>query len=127
MTTALRSPELTQALAELERAHPGHVEVVSEDGAGVVVRIAGVALGDRWSIPTGDLWFQIPYHYPDAAIYPYHVTGSVPAAGSTPGLQAVTWRNMLATQVSLRHNRWNPNVDTALGSVRQTIAWLQTR
>ena len=127
MTTALRSPELTQALTELERAHPGQVEVVSEDGAGVVVRITGVALGDRWSILTGDLWFQIPYHYPDAAIYPYHVTGSVPAAGNTPGLQAVIWRNMPATQVSLRHNRWNPNVDTALGSVRQTIVWLQTR
>lgn len=127
MTTSLRSPELTQALAELEQAHLGCVEVVSEDGSGVVVRITGVALGDRWSIPIGDLWFQIPYHYPDAAIYPYHVTGSVPVAGNTPGLQAVTWRNMAATQVSLRHNCWNPNVDTALGSVRQTIAWLQAR
>ena len=127
MTAALRSPELNQALAELEHAHLGHVEVVSEDGAGVVVRITAVALGDRWSIPTGDLWFQIPYHYPDAPIYPYYVTGSVPTAGNTPGLQAVTWRNMPATQVSLRHNRWSPNVDTALGSVRQTIAWLQSR
>jgi hypothetical protein len=127
VTTDIRSPELTQALAELAQADLGHVEVVSEDGAGVVVRITGVELGDRWSIATGDLWFQIPYHYPDAAIYPYHVTGSVPAAGNTRGLQAVTWRKMPATQVSLRHTCWNPNVDTALGSVRQTIAWLQTR
>lgn len=127
MSTAVRSPEITQALAELERAYPGQIEVVSEDAGGAVVRIKSITLGARWSNPTGDLWFQIPYHYPDSAIYPYHVTGSLPAAGNCAGLQAVQWRNMRATQVSLRHNRWNPNVDTALGSVRQTLAWLQTR
>ncbi len=127
MSSAVRSAELTHALGELERAFPGQVDVVSEDGGGVVVRITGIALGARWSNPIGDLWFQIPYHYPDSAIYPYHVTGSVPAAGNCPGLQAVQWRNIPATQVSLRHNRWNPNLDTALGSVRQTITWLQTR
>jgi hypothetical protein len=124
VSATLRSPEITKALAELNRAYPGDVEVVSGDG-GVLVRITGIRLGAGWSEPIGELWFQIPYHYPDSAIYPYHVTGSVPVASDRPGLQAVQWRNMPATQVSLRHNRWNPNVDTALGSVRQTIAWLQ--
>jgi hypothetical protein len=125
VTTTVRPPELTRALEELERAFPGRVTVEAEDASGAVVRIADIQLSARWSAPTGDLWFLIPFHYPDAAIYPYHVTGATPSAGHVQALQPVNWRGMNATQVSLRHNSWNPNVDTALGSVRQTLAWLQ--
>ena len=125
MTIAVRSPELTRALEELERAFPGRVTVVAEDANGAIIRIADVELSARWSTPTGDLWFLIPFHYPDAAIYPYHVTGATPSGGQLQALQSVNWRGMNATQVSLRHNCWNPNLDTALGSVRQTLAWLR--
>jgi hypothetical protein len=125
VTIAVRSPELTRALEELERAFPGRVTVVAEDANGAVIRIADVELSARWSAPTGDLWFLIPFHYPDAAIYPYHVTGATPSGGHLQALQSVNWRGMSATQVSLRHNCWNPNLDTALGSVRQTLAWLR--
>lgn len=125
MTTAARSPELTRALDELAQAFPGRVEVMVEDASGAVLRIVDVELSARWSAPAGELWFLIPFHYPDAAIYPYYVTGATPGGGNLPALQQVNWRGMPATQVSLRHNRWNPNVDTALGSVRQTLAWLR--
>lgn len=125
MTTAARSQELTRALDELEEVFPGRVAVIAEDVNGAVVRIVGVELSARWAAPTGELWFLIPFHYPDAAIYPYYVTGATPSGGNVQALQQVNWRGMAATQVSLRHNGWNPNVDTALGSVRQTLAWLR--
>lgn len=126
MTTKARSPELTHALEELEQAFPRRVTVVAEDEQGAVVRIADVELSPRWSEPRGDVWFLIPFHYPDAAIYPYYVIGATPSGGHVPALQTVNWRGMATTQVSLRHNCWNPNVDTALGSLRQTLAWLRT-
>jgi hypothetical protein len=126
VTAGARTPEVTSALGELEHAFPRQVTVEAEDASGAIVRITGVELGSRWSPPTGDLWFLIPYHYPDAAIYPYYVTGATPTGGFLPALQAIQWRGMAATQVSLRHNGWAPAVDSALGSVRQTLAWLRT-
>jgi hypothetical protein len=126
VTAAVRSPEVARALEELEHAFPRQVTVEAEDASGAIVRITGVELGSCWSPSTGDLWFLIPFHYPDAAIYPYYVTGATPTGGYPPALQTVQWRGMAATQVSLRHNGWNPSVDTALGSVRQALAWLQT-
>jgi hypothetical protein len=122
----VRSLELTRALEELEHSFTCQVTVEAEDASGTIVCIKGVELGSRWSPATGDLWFLIPFHYPDAAIYPYYVTGATPAGGYPPALQPVEWRGMGATQVSLRHNAWSPSVDTALGSVRQTLAWLRT-
>jgi hypothetical protein len=126
VTTVMRPPEITRALEELDRVFRGQVMVESEDGNGTIIRLTGIELGPRWSASTGDLWFLIPFNYPDAAIYPYYVTGATPTGGYIAALQPVQWRGMAATQVSLRHNGWNPNVDTALGSVRQTLAWLRS-
>lgn len=126
MTVTARTVELTQALDELERAFPDRVSVMAEETNGAVIRIEQVELSHRWSAPAADLWFVIPFHYPDAAIYPYYITGASPIGGRVPALQPVTWRGMAATQVSLRHTAWKPNIDTALGSVRQTSAWLRS-
>jgi hypothetical protein len=123
VTTAVRSPEIAHALEELEQAFPGRVSV-EPDAAGSIVRIADIELSPRWSAASGDVWFLIPFHYPDAAIYPYYVTGAIPSE-HVAALQPVVWRGVAATQVSLRHNGWNPSVDTALGSIRQTAAWLR--
>lgn len=123
MTTGVYSPEITRALEELEQTFPGRISV-EPDAAGAIVRIAGIELSTRWSAATGNLSFLIPFHYPDAAIYPYYVTGAAPSE-YVAALQPVDWRGFGATQVSLRHNGWNPSVDTALGSVRQTAAWLR--
>jgi hypothetical protein len=123
----VRSLELAQAIDELVDAFPGRVEADDDGANGTIVKIVGVELSDRWSPRRGDLSFLIPYHYPDAAIYPYYVTGASPTAGLVTGLQPVEWRGAPATQVSLRHNGWNPSVDTALGAVVQTQSWLRTQ
>lgn len=127
MTAATLSPDISRAIEELEEAFPGRVTVAAADSAGAIVRVSETELSARWSRPHGDLWFLIPYHYPDAAIYPYYLTGATASGGIIGGLQPVEWRGMPATQISLRHNGWNPNLDTALGSVLQTQSWLRAQ
>jgi hypothetical protein len=127
VTTVTRAPEVSTAIAELEAAFDDRVTVEAEEASGVIVRISGVELSARWSPRVGELWLLIPFHYPDAAIYPYYITGATPTGGLIGGLQSVHWRGMAAVQVSLRHTAWDPKVDTALGSVLQTQAWLRSR
>ncbi len=115
--------EIAGAVAELQAAFPDRVQV-HEDPAGVIVEIADVTLSERWSPRTGTLWFSIPYHYPDAAIYPFYLTCARPTGGRIGGLQDVGWRGEAAIQVSLRHTAWDPKLDTALGSALQAQAWL---
>jgi len=119
-------PDVAQAVELLQEAFPGRIHIEAYESPGPIVRITDVVLGPGWSAHAGELWCSIPFHYPDAAIYPYYATGAVPAAGVGGGaLQPVGWRGMAATQVSLRHNAWDPSRDTAVGSVMQTLAWLQ--
>jgi hypothetical protein len=118
-------PELAKGLEELERAFPGRVSIEGDE-AGPVVHLAAVELPAGWSPIVGVLSFLLPFHYPDAAIYPYYVTEAIPAPGVGGGaLQQVSWRGVAATQVSLRHSGWDPARDTALGSVLATMAWLR--
>jgi hypothetical protein len=121
MTTAALPPDVGRAIEELEGAFPGRVRVTSDE-AGGVVELTDVELGPGWSARSGSLWFLVPFHYPDAAIYPYYVTGATHPAGGA--LQGVSWRGAPAIQVSLRHNGWDPARDTALGSVHLTRSWL---
>lgn len=123
MSVATLPAELARAVTELEAAFPGRVQV-HEDQSGAVVAVTGVTLSGRWSSRTGTLWFLIPYHYPDAAIYPFYISGAQPTGGIVEGLQQVQWRGEAAIQVSLRHRSWNPKLDTALGSALQAQAWL---
>jgi hypothetical protein len=125
MNVATLPAEIAGAVAELRATLPERVDVY-EDPAGAVVAITGVTLSERWSPRTGTLWFLIPYHYPDAAIYPFYVTGAHPTGGVINGLQQVSWRGEAAIQVSLRHQAWNPKLDTAFGSALQAQAWLLT-
>lgn len=126
--TALALPaDVARAVDELERAFSVRVSVTCEDGTGAIVCLADIELGERWTPRRGALWFLIPFHYPDAAIYPYYVVGATPTGGVIGGLQQVGWRGMDAIQVSLRHTAWNPAVDNAVGSVLQTQAWLRNR
>ncbi len=123
MTQLSLPADLVKGIEELEQEFPDRVSVEADD-AGAIVHIAGISLGPGWSANVGVLSFLLPFHYPDAAIYPYHVTEATPDRVSDGALQPVSWRGNPATQVSLRHNHWNPAHDTALGSVLLTLARL---
>ena len=125
MSVATVPAEIASAVVELRTAFPDRVQTY-EEPAGLIIAIHGVALSERWTPRAATLWFLIPYHYPDAAIYPFYVTGGRPTGGMINGLQDVSWRNEPAIQVSLRHTSWNPKLDTALGSALQAKAWLAT-
>jgi hypothetical protein len=108
--------ELTESFGE---------PVVEPDGqGGAYVTLPGIELGPRWSPPTIDLSFHLPFNYPDAPVYPFFAPpGLAPAdGGATPqALQQVGWRERPVTQISLRANRWKPQHDTATGAVMQVI------
>lgn len=126
MSIGTLPPELARAVEDLDQVLPTRASVESQDETGILIRVRNVALAERWSPRAADLWFVIPYHYPDAPVYPYYVVGAAPAHGSVPALQAVTWRGMPATQVSLRHTAWDPAHDSVVGCVLQTQAWLRS-
>jgi hypothetical protein len=119
------SPELSRAVDDLEDAFPGRLAIESQDATGLVVRLHSVALAERWSARVGELWFVVPYNYPDAPVYPYYVVGVVLSGGAVPALQTVVWRGMTAVQVSLRQTAWDPSRDTVVGCVMQTTSWLR--
>lgn len=125
MSTGTLTTEIARAIEELEEAFPGRVGLAEHDETGAVVRILDVPLSPRWTPRTGELWFLVPYHYPDAPIYPYYLIGATPTGGYVPALQPVTWRGRGVTQVSLRHNAWDPANDTAVGCALQSMDWLR--
>lgn len=124
MSTCVIAAPVAVALADLEQAFPGRVSYEPDEAGGTFVAIAGCALGDGWTHPIADLAFHLPFNYPWAAIYPYYLTTETwPNSMVAPALQRVVWRGRQVIQVSLRHTSWTPEIDTALGCVRQTLQW----
>jgi hypothetical protein len=114
------------ATAQLAEVFEITVEPTGDGGAVVTVR--GVDAGERWSPSSLEVSFEIAFNYPFAAIYPYFTRPDLqPAAGQAlpSALQRVEWRGAERTQISLRANRWNPQVDTAVGAVLQVQRWFQ--
>ena len=119
---------VSEAIRELEEEFELAVE--PDGSGGAVVTVLGVDLGARWAPQTVDLAFNVAFNYPFAAIYPFFTPpllerrddGEWPSA-----LQRVDWRGSQVTQISLRANRWDPNVDTARGAVIQVLHWFRER
>jgi hypothetical protein len=120
------SSEIGQAIGELEAEFPGVIWEPDGQG-GAYVTVPGIELGEQWSPRTADLTFQIAFNYPDAAIYPFYLPAPLERFdGSWPqALQLVQWRDRNVIQLSLRANRWQPTVDTALGATIQVQDWFQ--
>jgi hypothetical protein len=124
-------PELSEsvelAIEELRQSFTLSVTPTGDGGA--VVTVHDLPIDERWEPSTIDLLFEIPYNYPHAAIYPYYTTPELNRGdgGAWPtALQRVSWREAPRTQISLRANRWNANVDTAVGAVLQVRRWFET-
>lgn len=114
------------AIEELEAVFPLAAEPLDNGGALVTVR--QLAIGDKWSVSAIDLVFEVPFNYPFAPIYPYYTDtqlGRVDGVPHPQALQYVQWRGGNWTQISLRKNRWSPQVDTALSAVLQVQHWFE--
>ena len=120
------SATVSEAIRELEEEF--QLEVEPDSGGGVIVTVLGVDLSERWAPQTVDLSFSVPFNYPFASIYPFFTAPELERrdGGEWPSaLQRVDWRGRRVTQISLRANRWNPNVDTAYGAVIQVLHWFR--
>jgi hypothetical protein len=116
-----------RAVVQLERDFQVSLEPIGDGGAILTVR--DLDIGERWQPTPIDLTFEVAFNYPYAAIYPFYTTSELARAdgGAWPSaLQHVAWRGAQRTQVSLRANRWNPQVDTAYGAVMQVTRWFRT-
>ena len=128
MSTTTATVEVINAIKDLEAVLPGRVRSEPDGFGGAYVTVEDIELGPGWSRPSAPLTFHVPYNYPAAAIYPYYLPPDArPLNSSPPALQQVVWRGNPATQVSLRHTRWDPVRDNALGCVFQVRSWLRSQ
>lgn len=127
MTAAL-APGVEAGIEDLMRTFPERVSHVPTGDGGADVTVADVELGDTWTRDRAPLSFNLAYNYPHTPVYPYYLpTGTMPRAPGRRGVREVQRNGERIVQVSLRHNDWDPSVDTAVGSVLQVQAWAQRR
>lgn len=129
MSAAVVAAPVVRALSGLQEAFPGRVRSDPDGLGGAVVSLAGAVLPAHWPVREGELMFVVPYNFPAIPVYPYYVAAALAPAGVqlANGMQRVQWRELDVIQLSLRHNRWRPGVDTVVGSVLQAMDWLASR
>ena len=122
------TPEVAEAIHEIERAYPrSTVTPKDDDQGGALVIVDPVPLGLPYQ--QADTWvgFHITHLYPQPDIYPHHVRrdlvrldGQVLGTATSPS----TFQGRESTQLSRRGNRWDGSRDTALLKLQRVIAWL---
>jgi hypothetical protein len=91
------------------------------------VVITGVDVGSHYAPSTTWLGFHASAAYPDADVYPHYVGGDlvrVDGQPHGPAIQAVTWQNCPALQISRRSNHRDPAVDNAALKAERIRQWL---
>lgn len=125
------TPEIEQAIAEIQIAFAGHsVEVEAEAQGGANVIVHNLMIGEQYVPSTSWVGFAISFQYPYADVYPHYidaglrrVNGLVQGAGFSPN----TWRGQQVIQVSRRSNRWNAAIDTAATKLIRVLGWLKSQ
>jgi hypothetical protein len=121
------SETVQRAIEELERMFT--ITATATGDGGAIVAVHALSINERWQPSSIALMFEVAYNYPHAPIYPYYTTPELnrcDGGGWPSALQRVAWRDAQRTQISLRANRWNPSVDTAVGAVLQVQRWFET-
>lgn len=128
MSTTVIAAEVARALGELGEAFPGRLASEPDDLGGALVSIADTRLPATWPATQSALMFVVPFNFPAIPVYPYYIPAEAAPEGELgEGLQRVQWRGQSVLQLSLRHNRWRPGLDTVVGSVLQAMDWLAKR
>lgn len=133
------TPEVQEGLEELAASFPDATITHHEDGqGGAFVRVAPVALGDRYSVESSWIGFHMTMNYPEAQVYPHYcVAGLTRADGTTlqaeEGFQQTEWtptgredQREPVTQVSRSSNRWDPAHDTAASKLHRVLEWMRS-
>ncbi|MCC5619469.1 hypothetical protein LC605_31345 [Nostoc sp. CHAB 5836] len=125
------TPEVEQAIAEIQQAFPGHsVEVEAEAQGGANVIVHKLLIGEQYVPSSSWVGFAISFQYPYADVYPHYIDSGlrrVDGLVQGDGFSSANWRNQPAIQVSRRSNRLNPAIDTAASKLTKVLTWLRSR
>jgi hypothetical protein len=124
------SPEVAQALAELEAAYPDGVTRAEDGVGGALVIVDPVVLGAPYAQDSTWVGFHVTHLYPNADIYPHHVRGDLSRADGQPlgpGTSASSFQGRPSQQLSRRSNRRDAATDTALLKLERVIRWLRAK
>ncbi|WP_017654867.1 E2/UBC family protein [Fortiea contorta] len=125
------TPEIEQAIAEIQIAFPGHcVEVEAEAQGGANVIVHNLMIGEQYVPSTSWVGFAISFQYPYADVYPHYIDAGLRRVNGLvqgAGFSANTWRNQQVIQVSRRSNRWNAAIDTAATKLTKVLTWLRSQ
>ena len=128
------TPEVKEAIAEIEAAFRGHrVDTVPEEQGGAYVIVHDLDIGDCYQPDTTWVGFLITFQYPHADVYPHFIDPQVARVDKQPLGQSFSgptnWdgREGPATQVSRRSKPWNPATDTAATKLAKVLDWIRTR
>lgn len=126
------TPQVKQAITEIEIALPDCRLTVREDGeGGACVVVENLPLGTPYHQDTTWMGFHITFPYPSSDVYPHFVRGDLTRVDGKPLGEAIspgnTFEGRLAAQISRKSNRLNPMTDTALHKLLKVLEWLKTR
>jgi len=120
------SDQVTTAVDTVREHFAGHVvEVTPDGGGGAYVVVRDVEVGVHYTPVTTWLGFQMNNAYPRSDVYPHYVgvVACTDGRGHGVGVQAVSWRNEPALQLSRRSNRWNLAYDNAALKAEKVLTW----
>ncbi|MBD2302324.1 hypothetical protein [Nostoc sp. FACHB-190] len=125
------TPEIEQAIAEIQQAFPGHsVEVEAEAQGGANVIVHNLLIGEQYVPSISWVGFAISFQYPYADVYPHYIDPGLRRAGDLvqgAGFSLASWRDRQVIQVSRRSNRWNAAIDTAATKLTKVLTWLRSQ
>lgn len=127
------TPEVEQAIAEIQLAFPEHpIEVEAESQGGAYVIVNNLFIGEQYLPSTSWVGFLMTFQYPHADVYPHFIDGQLRRADGSliqgNGLSgSITWQDRQAIQVSRRSNRLNSAIDTAATKLAKVLTWLRNQ
>lgn len=126
------TPDVGEAIAELEAAFPDHaVEVTPDSQGGAYVVVHDLPLGPQYRPNRSWVGFVVGFQYPASDVYPHFTDPTLTRVDGAPigpaFQQPIQWQGRMATQISRRSNGWNPAEDSAALKLGKVLDWLASQ
>ena len=125
------TPEVEEAVSELQASFPGVTVTAQEDGdGGGIVTMFPIDPGPTYVQRETWVKFAISCQYPYSDVYPLFVRDDLTRADGGShgtGIAVCSFLGEPALQLSRRSNRRDPELDTAARKVARVIQWLQAQ
>jgi len=126
------TPEVQEAICEVQAAYPDHNVAVEPDGqGGAYLVVQDLFLGDQYLPATSWVGFHIGFQYPRSDVYPHFIGGDVTRADGRAHGKGFSgpneWQGHRALQISRRSNRWDPATDTAVVKLVKILEWVRAQ